>query len=41
MDKDAFERSNLANNTAGPCPHCGQMHMLNKEDVRLEDEQAN
>jgi hypothetical protein len=39
MEKQAFERSNLVNALAGPCPHCGQMHPWRKEDVRFEDEQ--
>jgi endogenous inhibitor of DNA gyrase (YacG/DUF329 family) len=36
MSKEVFERSRVILDTAGPCPHCGKMHVWEKKDAWVE-----
>lgn len=36
MSAGVFATANLSGNEAGPCPHCGQMHIWGMKEAYLE-----
>ena len=38
LSRESLELSELEDNRVGPCPHCGQTHVWDKEDAYLESQ---
>jgi hypothetical protein len=39
MSAESLANSKLKNNTTGPCPHCGELHVWDVEDAWIEGEE--